>query len=125
MYLVHARLRAPRPLSPPAPGFCLLPTETGRWAMSLAVPTDGVEHVAVHPRALPHPVLGLYLLADRLEAAEESARVLVARTLAAHPELSGWKLLGAQAPLVAPFYESLLDGSAPAGRNRPGPLQSS
>ena len=117
MYLIHVHLR------PDAESG--LPDQTGAWVRAAALPEDQVEHVSVHSGAEPYPVVGLHLLADRLEDAEARAEQVCARALAAHRELRGWSLTEAQAPLVGPFYEGLLDGSAGPGRKRPGPFPSS
>ncbi|WP_407838166.1 hypothetical protein ACE1OC_20070 [Streptomyces sp. DSM 116496] len=79
---------------------------------ALAREGDGLEHVAAHPRALPHPVVGLFLRAESLMEAESNAAVLCRRVLEC-AEFTGWSLVLAQAPMVAPFYESLLSASAP------------
>lgn len=119
MYLVHARLRAPS-----AGGQ--LPPHIGELLLSLAAADDPVEHVSAHPNAVPDPVLGFFVLADDLEAAELRAESLCRRALDAFSELRGWILAGVGAPLVAPYYERvLLSSSGPAGRNGPGPVPSS
>ncbi|MFF1414161.1 hypothetical protein ACFVX6_30955 [Streptomyces sp. NPDC058289] len=104
MYLVHARLQGP-------PGVVLPPQATS-LVRALAREDDGLEHVSAHPRALPHPVVGLFLQAESLEEAESNAAGLCRRVLEC-AEFTGWSLVLAQAPMVAPFYESLLTGSAP------------
>ncbi|MFC0844281.1 MULTISPECIES: hypothetical protein [Streptomyces] len=106
MYLVHASLRGPLDSR--------LPDEARSLVRSQARDEDGIEHVAVHPDAHPHPVIGLYVRADGLAAAEERAAEVCRRALRC-PEFGGWWLLGARVPMVAPFYESLLSASGPAG----------
>ncbi len=113
MYLIHAQVRPPDG-SP-------LPESAGRWVRACALAEERVEHVAVHVRARPYPVLGVYLLADCLEQAEARTADAVRRALDSQPALRGWVLIRAQAPLVAPFYERLMDGSATPGHNRPRP----
>ncbi|WP_330331872.1 hypothetical protein OHS33_20555 [Streptomyces sp. NBC_00536] len=109
MYLVHARLQGP-------PGVAL-PLEARSLVRAQAVEDDALEHVVAHPRALPHPVIGLYVRADNLAAAESRAARLCRRVLE-REEFSGWSLVLAEAPMVALFYESLLTGSGLAA----GPL---
>ncbi|MFI1967903.1 hypothetical protein BLA24_22150 [Streptomyces cinnamoneus] len=67
---------------------------------SHALPRERVEHVAVHAHAEPHPVLGVYLLAERLEQAELHAAQACRRTIAHRPELAEWELATAQVPLL-------------------------
>ncbi|MER5935224.1 hypothetical protein [Streptomyces sp. NPDC002054] len=45
-------------------------------------------------------MLGLFLLADSLARAEANAATVCVRLLESHPELSGWTLLRAEAPLL-------------------------
>ncbi|MFJ9344355.1 hypothetical protein ACIRP0_34505 [Streptomyces sp. NPDC101733] len=122
MYLVHARLRAP--LGVP------LPPETRSLVRSGVREEDGIEHVAVHPHASPHPVIGLYVRVESLAAAEARAARVCRRVLRECAEFTGWSLVVADAPLVAPFYESLLSASGPAqppvdplGQGRFGPAE--
>lgn len=105
MYLVHARLHGPPCVS--------LPSETRSLVRARVSGEDGIEHVAVHPHALPHPVIGLYVRAESLAVAEAQATRVCRRLLRDCAEFAGWSLLVAQAPLVAPFYESLLSASGP------------
>lgn len=93
MYLVHAHLE------PPAQGG-ELPPDLRALAYECARPEDGVEHVSVHGGASLAPVLGLFLLADSLARAEANTAAVCARLLESHPELSGWTLLRAEAPLL-------------------------
>ncbi|MFD7988403.1 hypothetical protein ACFV4M_34225 [Kitasatospora indigofera] len=113
MYLVHARLRAPAGAE--------LHASAGSLLRAFAVPADGLEHVAVHPRAEPDPVLGLYLLSPSLEEAEACAARLCRRAFDTLPRLAGWQLLSARAPMVTPFYEHLLGLPGGGGPIRPGP----
>ncbi|MFJ6755856.1 hypothetical protein ACIQNK_12655 [Streptomyces sp. NPDC091273] len=94
MYLVHAHLR------PPSRGG-QLPPDLRAVVNEAARPEDGVEHASVHGDASPAPVLGLFLLADSLAQAEVNAAAVCARLLEIHPELSGWTLVRAEAPLLA------------------------
>ncbi|MFD5326426.1 hypothetical protein [Streptomyces sp. NPDC127092] len=93
MYLVHAHLR------PPASGG-ELPSDVRALVYGCARPEDGVEHVSVHGDPPSAPVLGLFLVDDSLARAEASAAAVCARLLASRPELSGWTLLRAEAPLI-------------------------
>ncbi|MFC1410940.1 hypothetical protein ACEZCY_15500 [Streptacidiphilus sp. N1-12] len=121
MYLIHLQLGSP--------GLCDLPEQTAAWVYSAAGSDEGVEHVSLHADARPCPVLGMYLLAESLEQAEARAAAVCRRALAVRPELRGWVLGEVRAPLVAPFYEALLDvnpgrdGSG-QGRFRPADLSS-
>ncbi|MFJ9446688.1 hypothetical protein ACIRRH_33240 [Kitasatospora sp. NPDC101235] len=132
MYLVHTVLR------PDAPGR-VLPVDTRGLLLAAVLPEDRVEHLVVHPDALPHPVLGVYLVTGSLAEAEHRAAAFCRRALAVAPAFAGWSEAGTAAPLVAPFYEHLLSdetGSAepasPAGpadctdpgRNGPGAFPS-
>ncbi|MGW6704374.1 hypothetical protein ACWGDE_05720 [Streptomyces sp. NPDC054956] len=74
---------------------------------------DGVEHVAVHADAQPHPVIGLYLQAVSLAAAEARAAQVCRRVLDGCAEFDGWSLLVPEVPMVAPFYEALVSASGP------------
>ncbi|GAA0380410.1 hypothetical protein [Streptomyces blastmyceticus] len=106
MYLVHARLQGP-------PGASL-PLETRSLVRSQIRDGDGVEHVTVHPHALPHPVVGLYVRADSLAAAETRVARLC-RLLLGCAGFDGWSLPAVEAPMVVPFYESLLSDPGTAG----------
>lgn len=105
MYLVHVQVR-----SSAGSG---LPADVAGRILATAVPDERIEHVAVHPYARPYPVLGVVLGADGLEQAEERAAAVVRRTLAAHAELREWEQVTAQAPLIGPFYELLLERESP------------
>jgi hypothetical protein len=117
MYLIHAAV------CPPVDGLAL-PDGLTAWLRPLIRPEDSVEHLVVHADARPHPTLGLYLRAERLEAAEEQATRLCRRWLRDLALLRGWSLVHAQAPLVVPFYARLLYGADSEGPNGPGPLSS-
>ncbi|MEY9944456.1 hypothetical protein [Kitasatospora sp. GAS1066B] len=118
MYLIHAKLR------PPAVGVDL-PPRLAALLGAMTVPEDRLEHIAVHPDAVPYPTLGLYLMADSLREAEQRAQRLGRRWVTDVSPLRGWQLVSAEAPLVAPFYDRLLSSSGLGGLIGPGPLPSS
>ncbi|MER6360791.1 hypothetical protein [Kitasatospora sp. NPDC001527] len=66
----------------------------------------------------------MFVVADRLEDAEESALAFCRRAVAAVPELAGWRVRSGRVPLVGAFYEGLLAAPGPAGRNGPGTIPS-
>ncbi|MGW7459938.1 hypothetical protein [Streptomyces sp. NPDC054797] len=101
MHLIHASLKA-------LGGAAALPSDTRALDLGQALPQERVEHVSVHAHPLPHPVLGLYLLSDRLLEAEATARTLCLRTLPDCQELSGRNLREAQTPLAGPVFEPML-----------------
>ncbi|MFB8243351.1 hypothetical protein ACFC58_43150 [Kitasatospora purpeofusca] len=117
MYLVHAALRAP------SAGH-RLPGGLAAQLLVLAGP-DRVEHIAVHPDAAPDAVVGVFLVADRLADAEHRAGELLHRAVEELPALRGWSVGPVRVPLVGAFYDRLLSGSGPAGRNGPGTIPSS
>ncbi|MGW6565219.1 hypothetical protein [Streptomyces sp. NPDC054975] len=95
MYLVHIHLR------PPADGPPL-PRDTDRLVAGSAVAADGFELAVAHPRVRPHPVVGVYLRARSLEAAEECAGSIWRRAVARHPQLRAWIPVRAEVPLLMP-----------------------
>ncbi len=107
MYLVHLRLRRADG-SPP----CALPDAMGAWLRAAARAEDHVEHVVVHGDARPHPVLGVYVIADRIEEAEENAARAWERAQVLHPAFRGWALIEARTPFIASLYEGFLDAPA-------------
>lgn len=121
MYLIHARLR------PPPNGE--LPADAAARVAARARPGDGLEHVVAHPAAEGGPVIGLFLTAPSLAAAEIAAAALCHRALAADEGLDGFTLGSCAAAFVAPFYERLLSAPGGPGRfgtgpdpSRPGPF---
>jgi hypothetical protein len=100
MYLVHLHLR-PTDSSP----LRALPERIGTGLRAAARAEDGVEHVVVHGDARPYPVLGVFVVADRLEDAEANAARVWERALSSYSELGGWGLVEAGTPLIALFYE--------------------
>ncbi|PBC79127.1 hypothetical protein BX265_3922 [Streptomyces sp. TLI_235] len=120
MYLVHADLHPPA-AGPPGD----LPAGLGRAVAALALPNEGIEHVCVHAVPAAAPVIGVYVLADDLERAEEAAAGLCHRAAGLLPALAGWSVGRVGVPLVAPFYERMLAASDRGGRFGPRPLPSS
>ncbi|MCF2530037.1 hypothetical protein [Yinghuangia soli] len=100
MYLIHAQLA-------PCPGGAL-PTGTAALISAAAETDDGLEHTILHPQALPHPVLGLFVAAESLLAAEEAALRLCRRAARVVPSLAGITVVSCGAPLVPDYYERLL-----------------
>ncbi|MFK0254073.1 hypothetical protein [Streptomyces sp. NPDC090445] len=85
-----------------------------------------VDHVSAHAHAMPDPVVGVYVLAESLEAAERAAEALCRRAVEELESLRGWTVTRVGAPLVAPYYEQLLRSpSGLAGRIGTGPIPSS
>ncbi|WP_052707213.1 hypothetical protein [Streptomyces rubellomurinus] len=117
MYLIHAELRAP------APGAAL-GADPARALLAAALPAERIEHVVVHEGTGPGAVLGVYVIAERLAEAESAVAGFCRRALPTLPAFGGWTVLRVGAPLVAPFYERLLSGTGPAGRNRSLPFPS-
>ncbi|MGC0422786.1 hypothetical protein [Embleya sp. AB8] len=102
MYLIHARLR-------PRAGRALH-DDTGTLVLSSARPGEGIEHVAFHPDAKPLPVLGLFVTADSLAAAEATALAVCRRAIREQDALRGIDVVGCAAPLVTAYYEHLVYG---------------
>ncbi|WP_424217675.1 hypothetical protein ACN20G_36540 (plasmid) [Streptomyces sp. BI20] len=115
MYLIHARLRAPSDTT-----GSVLPVDAAARALDTARAEEAVEHVSAHPRAVPDPVLGFFVLADSLAQAEERVARVCGRLLGEHAGLRGWTLVRAEAPLLAPMGQGLLGpgGSPSAGPER-------
>jgi hypothetical protein len=93
MYLVHILLR------PPCDGTAL-PADTGTVLTASAADGMRVEHVTVHARGRPFPVIGVYVHATTLRAAEATAEDLWWRACADERTLRRWTLLRAEAPLL-------------------------
>ncbi|MBT2440931.1 hypothetical protein J7E93_12565 [Streptomyces sp. ISL-36] len=100
MYLIHAHLEPP-------PGAAV-PVDADTRVCALGRPEERVRHGSLHADAQPHPVLGLFVAAPSLAAAEAVAREVCERALDLDPALRGIRLLRCEAPLVAPYYEGLL-----------------
>ncbi|QBJ88868.1 hypothetical protein D0Z67_00020 [Streptomyces seoulensis] len=93
MYLVHVHVQ------PPVHGV-LLPSGTADAVAACGRDVTGVEHVVVHADTHPHPVIGVYISAATLKAAEETAVTLWHHTLLHHHWLHPWTLLRAEVPLI-------------------------
>ncbi|MBT2447837.1 hypothetical protein J7F03_12280 [Streptomyces sp. ISL-43] len=93
MYLVHVYLSS-------HPAGELLPGHTASVMTAVAEGRAEVVHVAVHADTAADPVIGVYLRAASLHAAEASTRALWSAARAAHPWLDGWQLLRAEVPML-------------------------
>lgn len=109
MYLIHAHLE-------PLPGGAV-PGDAGARVVALTRPEEGVRHVTLHAEAQPRPVLGLFVAASSLTAAETVARALCERAVELDPGLAGIRVLRCEAPLIGPYYEGLV---SPPTTNQPG-----
>ncbi|MFJ3880223.1 hypothetical protein ACIPW5_22545 [Streptomyces sp. NPDC090077] len=107
MYLVHVRLDGPADLP--------LPEETRALFTCCAGPDDGLEHVSLHPDAPGGPVVGLFLTAPLLAAAELRAAALCMRALAAHPRLAPFRMASCGVVLVPEYWDVLAAPSAVDG----------
>jgi hypothetical protein len=111
MYLVHALLR---PSGHPVPaGFAA-------FVSDCAEPDDQLDHAELHPDAEGGPVLGLFVTAPSMAAAEGTARALVERALKRHPALDEGVLVRCEVPFTPPFYEWLAVLPDEGGRLMPG-----
>ncbi|WP_328536605.1 hypothetical protein [Streptomyces sp. NBC_00344] len=93
MYLVHVHLRS-------RSSGDLLPEWTATAIADCAAGLEGFEHVSVHAEAFPQPVLGIYLRAPTLEAAEAGAEALCRRVWSCHQALTAWEVVRAEVPLL-------------------------
>ncbi|MEW1910825.1 hypothetical protein AB0442_20625 [Kitasatospora sp. NPDC085895] len=93
MYLVHAKFL-------PVP-HATFPDDIGELVARGAGPDEAVEHVSVHADAAGGPVLGLYVLASSLVAAERTAAAVCRRAIESVPALRGWSLVRSEVPLIA------------------------
>ncbi|MGW4905311.1 hypothetical protein [Streptomyces sp. NPDC004270] len=89
MHLVHIFLL-------PHPRGVQLPGHTAGLVAASVAPGDSIEHVSVHPRTLPFPVVGVYVRANTLETAEASATAAWQRASQCDTELREWHFLCAQ-----------------------------
>ncbi|MEU9606672.1 hypothetical protein [Streptomyces sp. NPDC048057] len=85
MYLVHISLESP------SHGDSL-PPDAHHMIASSAVASDGIEHVAVHACARPHPVIGVLLRAPSLATAEATVERIWREAARSHKTLSSWVL---------------------------------
>ncbi|MGW6058577.1 hypothetical protein [Streptomyces sp. NPDC055189] len=92
MYLVHIHLR-------PLDVGGSLPGDTAATVMS-AGSGAGLEHVAVHLRSGAHPVIGVYVRAATLQAAEAVTEDAWWRASATDRSLSAWVPLRVEVPLL-------------------------
>ncbi|MFF3615588.1 hypothetical protein [Streptomyces sp. NPDC002580] len=97
MYLIHAHLELPSGEEPPVNIKVLV--------RSAIVPRDRVEHISVHPLPPSELILGFYLLAARLEEAEERTVRVCHRLLRDVPQLALARLTGAGVPLMPLAFE--------------------
>jgi hypothetical protein len=85
MYLLHVRLRS---------SVGAVPADRA-WALfaCCARKTDGLEHVTIHADIPGSPVVGLFISAGSIEAAESTALAICRRALERHPELGMFTLV--------------------------------
>lgn len=95
MYLVHVHLW-------PHPCGDELPASTATALADCGSDVEGFEHVSLHRENESGPVVGVYLRASSLEAAESTAESLWWRACTAHSWLYGWKFRRAEVPLMTP-----------------------
>ncbi|QKW53055.1 hypothetical protein [Streptomyces buecherae] len=110
MYLVHAHLTA-------ALGAAV-PDDAAALITGCAGAGEAVEHVVVHRVADSNLVVGVFLLAPSLRAAEGVAEAVCRRALATYERLGGLTFDGCQVPFVAAYYERAADPAA-AGQLMP------
>jgi hypothetical protein len=103
MYLVHARLRSD--------AHAVLPHDAASLLSWCARPDERLEFVVVHGDVPAEPVLGMFLVADSLVAAEAVAAEICRRALRAHASLSGFRLHSCDATLPVDYYDRLLGDS--------------
>lgn len=101
MFLVHVRL-LPHPLGDPLPEYV---------AALMAAPdptTEGVgrvEHISLHPRAAPGPVIGVYVHARDPAAAEWVAVDAWRRSVTREPALHAWELTSPEVFPMRPGHD--------------------
>ncbi|MEV7522598.1 hypothetical protein [Streptomyces sp. NPDC091371] len=93
MYLVHVHLRPPR-------SGARLPDPAAAAIARCAAGRDGFVHVSVHPDPEASPVVGLYLSAPSLDAAEAAARRLWRHVGSQLAALGEWEVERAEVPLL-------------------------
>jgi hypothetical protein len=94
MYLVHIHLR-------PLVGDETLPVDTAAVVMS-AGREAGFEHVAVHSGHDRNPVIGVYVRATTLAAAEALTEDVWRRLRSSDSRLGRWVPLRVEVPLLRP-----------------------
>ncbi|MGW4699430.1 hypothetical protein [Streptomyces sp. NPDC004285] len=97
MYLIHAQLVVRHGEILPA----ALPEKICRQDVEPA----SVEYVVLHDDVPGVPVLGLFVAAADLGAAEQAAELACLRVLAAGPVPAAWSVVRCEAGFVADFYE--------------------
>ncbi|MFF9429218.1 hypothetical protein [Streptomyces sp. NPDC014746] len=97
MYLIHAQLAVRHGETLPA----ALPEKI----CSQDVEPASVEYVVLHDEVPGVPVLGLFVAAADLGAAERAAELACLRVLAAAPSPAAWTVVRCEAGFVAEFYE--------------------
>ncbi|MFF2997451.1 hypothetical protein ACFVTC_23255 [Streptomyces sp. NPDC057950] len=103
MYLVHTELLNRKADS-------CIPQNLADLLHALAHPDDGVEHVVIHPHPGHGLTVGVYLLADHLRSAEETAARLCRHAVAEIGPLPGWQVGRSEVPLLAPYgLDDLID----------------
>lgn len=110
MYLLHVRLRS---------SVGAVPADRA-WALfaCCARKGEGLEHVAVHAAVPGSPVVGLFISAASIEAAERNALAICHRALARHPELGGFRLVGGQVGATAlEFDPGYRPGQSPTSQD--------
>ncbi|MGW7137818.1 hypothetical protein [Streptomyces xanthophaeus] len=100
MYLVHVRLHAP--------DHTRFPPDAAQMFLGCAHDGEGAEHVSTHTDGPEGPVVGFYLTARSLAAAEHTAVVVCRRALHLHPALAGLSVRDSGAVLVPEYWDGLL-----------------
>jgi hypothetical protein len=93
VYLVHLHLLARQ-------RGLLLPSHTATLITECADDELRIEHVNVHPYALPGPVIGVFVHATSLVTAEAMAAGAWRCASAAETQLLNWQILRAEVPLL-------------------------
>lgn len=93
MYLLHVRLRS---------SVGAVPADRA-WALfaCCACETEGLEHVTVHADIPGSAVVGLFVSAENIEAAERFALAICRRALERHPELAVFTLVGCRVRVLS------------------------
>ncbi|MGV9878488.1 hypothetical protein [Streptomyces sp. NPDC003006] len=115
MQLVHARVRLA--VDPPEP------ERLRAIFRSHARRHEGIQHISIHPDADRKLTVGVYVTADSVCEAEDTARVFVTRTLECEYALRGARVAACSAALVPQFYDGLCGTGDDGGRSMRGPDQ--